>query len=495
MSLRLMDLGIKKSKMKKNKFIVLLMIGLHNLTIAQQKVGIVTGAPTEKLHVAGNVKADTMKPNVLKITSGAGVGKILTSDAAGNAGWQNNNPTAAGNVGFGVWGDCATNANITEYYPVVDTGGNLFDLFGWSVAISGNYAIVGAKDDDPASDIFSKDGSATIFEYNGAGWVPIQKLTDSVSERFDLFGHSVSISGNYAVVGIPGDDTSKGSANIYENIGTAWVLMQKLSAANGDPLNNFGFSVSIADNMIIVGSYSDDIGPNVNQGSANIYRFNGNRWVLMQKITDASGASNDHFGASVSISGNYAVVGAALDDVGTNIDQGSVSIYEYDSSNWILKQKLTDATGNAGDNFGNSISISGNYFIAGAYLDDVGINSGQGAAVIYALKNESWGLIQKLTEATGKANDNFGNNVSLSGDHAIVGAYPGTIPTGNKGFSNIYVRVGNAFGKLQYISDPMGNSTDAFGHATAIDGASKRFVISAINYASGSGKSVFGKIN
>jgi hypothetical protein len=215
----------------------------------------------------------------------------------------------------------------------------------------------------------------------------------------------------------------------------------------------------------------------------------------MQKLTDATGAADDLFGTSVSVSGNQAIVGAPHDDVGANLDQGSVSIYEYNGISWVLKQKLTDATGAALDNFGNSVSISGSYAIAGAYLDDVGVNSAQGSASVYAFKNNQWNLVQKLTEGTGQANDNFGNSVSISGDYAIVGAYPGTIPTGNKGYANIYVRIGSAFGRLQQITDPMGNASDAFGHGTAIDATTKRFAISAPGYANGSGKAVFGKMN
>jgi FG-GAP repeat len=482
--------------MKKNKFIMLMvLLCLNKIIAAQQNIIVERILPAERLHVEGNIKADTIESSVVKITSGAGTGKILISDAAGNASWQNNTTTTPGNIGFGVWGDCATNGNITEYNPVTDADGNAFDLFGCSVSISGNYAIVGAKDDDPAADLFSKHGSATVYQYNSNRWMPIQKLTDTLAEKFDLFGSAVSISGNYALVGIPGDDTAKGSANMYKKTGTGWVLMQKITAANGDALDNFGISVCISGNYAIVGAYGDKIGANENQGSANIYKYNGNRWILMQKLTDITGDAGDNFGESVSISGNYAIIGAPGDDDGADSNQGSVSFFRYDGINWVLMQKITDITGDALDSFGNSVSISGNYAIVGAYLDNVGTNSFQGSASIYEYKNSNWRLIQKLTEAAGAANDNFGTGVSISGNYAMVGAYPGTIPTANQGFSNIYLRVGNAFGKLQHITDPMGNTADAFGHAVAIDSSTNRFLIGAINYASGSGKVVFGKVN
>ena len=200
--------------------------------ILGQYVGIGTSSPTEKLDVNGNIKTDTLKTRTIKITPGAGEGKVLTSDAEGNGNWLNNNAAASGNVGFGVWGDCATNGNITGYQPVGDGADSANDFFGFSVSISGNYAIVGA------------------------------------------------------------------------------------------PL--------------------DDIGTNADQGSVSFYQYIGNSWVLMEKITDATGAANDNFGRSVSIFGTYAIVGAYLDDIGTNTDQGSASIYEYNGSKWVLMQKLTD---------------------------------------------------------------------------------------------------------------------------------------------------------
>lgn len=461
---------------------------------AQQHVGIGTPSPLEKLHVAGNIKADTIKPHILKISSGAGEGKVLMSDASGNATWKNGNSPAPGNLGFGVWGDCAANGNITEYNPVVDADGSSFDLFGWSVAISGDYAIVGAKDDDPASDLFSKNGSATIYHYNGTTWEAMQKLKDSASERFDFFGHSVSISNNFAIVGIPGHDTAQGSVNVYELAGGNWVMAQKIIAPNGDLLDNFGTSVCISGNRIIVGSNTDDIGSNENQGSANIYQYNGNRWVLMQKLTDLLGAAGDNFGESVSISGNLAIVGAPNDDVGVNADQGSVSIFQYDGSNWVLLQRITDINGDATDNFGNCVSISGTNVIIGAYLDDVGSNGFQGSASIYELKSGSWLLIQKLTDANGAANDNFGTSVSISGNYALVGTSAGTFGA-NPGSATIYLRLGNGWGKLQHVTDPMANPNDAFGHSAAIDAGTKRFLIGAVNYALGSGKAIFGKVN
>jgi len=481
----------------KKFFFLFLTVTAHQITTAQN-VGIGTTAPTEKLQVAGNIKADTIKPNGIKLTPNAGNGKVLISDAAGVGTWQaSSNLAGAGNIGYGVWGDCATNGNISEYQPVADATGEANDNFGRAVSISGNYAIVGASHDDVGAN--TNQGSASIYQWDGTAWVLMQKITDATGAASDFFGISVSISGNYAIVGAYGDDvgpnTAQGSASIYQWNGTAWVLMNKITDATGADSDFFGYSVSISGNYAIVGAYGDDVGGNGSQGSASIYQWNGTAWVLMDKITDATGAAGDHFGYSVSISGSYAIVGAESDDVGGNAGQGSASIYQRFISNWTLDQKITDASGEAGDLFGSSVSISGNYAIVGAYSDNVGANASQGSASIYQRIGSTWELMQKITNATGEASDQFGSSVSISGNYAIVGAISDAVGGSlSQGSAIIYQRIGMGWQKLQYITDPGGNSTDSMGESS-IDGIAKRFIIGVPGYGNAVGKVLFGKIN
>jgi FG-GAP repeat len=477
------------------KITLLLLSCICFFTVARtQNVGIGTITPAEKLHVAGNIKVDTVKPNAVKFTPNAGTGKILTSDAAGNASWQTSSVANGGNVGFGPWGDCSTNG-ISDYNPVVDTS-DAAGLFGFSASISGNYAIVGNCNDDVGAN--ADQGSASIYQYNGSNWVLMQKITDATGDANDLFGRSVSISGNYVIVGSLFDDVGanadQGSASIYQYDGSNWVLMQKITDATGDADAYFGRSVSISGNYVIVGSLGDDVGANANQGSASIYQYLAGNWVLMQKITDATGDIDDLFGYTVSVSGNYAIVGSTSDDVGANANQGSASIYQYLAGNWVLMQKITDAAGNVGDLFGHSVSISGNYAIVGA--NSLYALPGQGSASIYRYDGTNWVLMKKITEDPFSATDDaFGNSVSISGNYAIVGApYDDAGDAVFRGAATIYQRVGMGWQKLQYVIDPGGTAPDYFGSSTAIDGTTKRFLIGASGYIGG-GKAVFGKVN
>ncbi|MBS1754376.1 MAG: hypothetical protein KF741_06170 [Ferruginibacter sp.] len=479
------------------KFLPLFLFLLVASMSRSQNVGIGTNNPSEKLHVVGNVKADTLKPSAFKLTSGAGEGKVLTSDANGNASWALNSNSGS-NIGYGVWGDCATNGNISEYQPVVDNSGSLGDFGGYSVCISSNFAIVGAPGDDVNTN--PDQGSVSIYRHDENGWIKMQKITDAAGTSSDYFGSSVSISGNYAIVGAPSDDVGvnldQGSASIYQYNGINWLLMQKITDADGAADDNFGISVSISGNYAIVGSHLDKVGTNANQGSASIYQYNGSSWVLMQKITDATGAANDNFGKSVSISGNYAIVGASNDDVGTNTNQGSASIYRYNGSSWVLMQKITDATGAANDNFGTSVSIDNNYAIVGASSDDVGVNSNQGSASIYHYTASSWVLMQKITDVDGAANDNFGTSVSISGNYAIVGVTFDQMGANlNQGSARIYYRNGPLWRKLQNVVDPAGASGDVFGCSVSLDATTRRFLVGAYGVNNNMGIAVFGKIN
>jgi hypothetical protein len=473
------------------------------LNLNAQNVGIGTSTPAERLQVIGNIQMDTAKVNAILLAPNAGPGKILTSDNEGNATWENlvlpppiENDN--GNVGYGVWGDCATNGNISEYYPVADAEGLAGDNFGISVSISGNYAIIGASSDDGIAGV--NQGSASIYQFDGSHWVFMQKLTDADGAPNDFFGTSVSVSGNYCIVGAYADDgdagVDQGSASIYQFNGNNWVLMEKITDADAGAGDSYGRAVSVSGNKIIVGAYSDDDVAGVNQGSASIYQFDGTNWIFIQKLTDNNGASGDAFGISVCMADTYVIIGAHLDSGPVGSYQGSASIYQYDGSNWTLMQKLLDTNGGVSDFFGFSVSISANEAIVGSPNDDGSAGVDQGSVSIYKFDGNSWIRIKKQTDINGAENDHFGYSVSIGGDYIMVGANGDTV-NGNfsQGSSSVYKRLGSVWQRYQYVTDPYGAAADALGYSTSIDPASKRFLLGAYHFENSVGKAVFGKIN
>ena len=197
------------------------------------------------------------------------------------------------------------------------------------------------------------------------------KLTASDGEESDGFGFSVSIGGNFAIVGAPSDNdngSGSGSAYIYALQDGSWNEVIKLTASDGAANDIFGFSVSISDEIAIVGAYGDDDNE-PGSGSAYIYERQGSTWNEAAKLTASDRAGLDRFGYRVSNSGDLAIVGAPGDD-DNGADSGSAYIYERQGSTWNEVAKLTASDGAFGDFFGSSISISDDLTIVAAPFDD-----------------------------------------------------------------------------------------------------------------------------
>ena len=289
-------------------------------------------------------------------------------------------------------------------------------MFGCSVSISGDYAVVGAYLHD---DIINNRGATYIFHRNGTNWTQLAKLEASGGAEDDEFGWSVSIDGDYIVIGSPGDDdvgNGSGSAYIFHRNETSWILQSKITASDGAAFDNFGHSVSISGDYAVVGAlWDDDNGSGT--GSAYIFHRSGTNWTEHTKITSSDGEADDWFGYSVSISGDYTVIGAYGDD-DNGSRSGSAYVFHKNGTNWEEQAKLLASDGEQFDNFGYTTSISGNYTAIGA-----GFNGDNGAAYIFHRSGTTWTEDTKLTASDGEIDDWFGKSVSISGYYALIGAW------------------------------------------------------------------------
>ncbi|RYF89252.1 MAG: hypothetical protein EOO03_06460 [Chitinophagaceae bacterium] len=229
-------------------------------------------------------------------------------------------------------------------------------------------------------------------------------------------------------------------------------------------------------------------------GSATIYRYNGSTW-LPQKITQTSPVNQGFFGSSVAISGNRAIVGVP-NGVVIPSQSGLAVIYDYNGSNWIVKQNLFDAARDNGDNFGCSVSISGNNAIVGARLDDNPLGN-EGSATIYEYDGSVWATIQKLKlTASNSINASLGYSVSISGNYALAGAFTDDVNSvTDQGTATLFVKIGSFWQRVQLITDPQGMQNDRLGAAGALDAGTGRFITASDNFNNGQGKVIFGKIN
>lgn len=214
------------------------------------------------------------------------------------------------------------------------------------------------------------------------------KLTASDAATDDEFGHSVSISDDYAIVGAARDDNFSGSTYIfYRNQGGSnnWGQQKKLTASDAEAYDYFGNSVSTNGDYAIVGaSYNDDDG--YNSGSAYIFYRNKdgeNNWGQQKKLTASDATAEDYFG-HVSISGDHVIIGALSGGNNT----GSAYSFLRSGSSWSQKERVIASDGAAFDYFGRSVSISGNYTIVGAYNDHHSGKSNAGSAYIYHSIND-----------------------------------------------------------------------------------------------------------
>ena len=322
-----------------------------------------------------------------------------------------------------------------EISKLTASDGALKDYFGYSASLSGDYALIGSNYDDDAG---LDSGSAYIFRRKGMAWIEEAKLIASDGVTHDGFGWSVSLNDDYALIGAIYDDDAgldSGSAYIFRREGTVWIEEAKLTASDGALWDYFGYSVSLSGNYALVGAKYDDNAGN-DSGSAYIFRRAGTSWIEESKLTASDAATWDSFGCSVSLNGDCAFIGALYDDDAGDTS-GSAYIFRRAGTEWTEEAKLTASDGTAHAQFGSSVSYSGDYALIGArYEDDAGIDSG--SAYIFRRAGTVWTEEAKLTASDGAANELFGWSVSLSGDYALVGAFLDDDAGSNSGSAYIF---------------------------------------------------------
>jgi hypothetical protein len=333
------------------------------------------------------------------------------------------------------------------------TSGN--DYFGRSVAISGNYAIVGAWYEDDAGG--TQSGKAYIFDVaTGTLLHTLGNPNAYGTSADDWFGLSVSISGNYAIVGARLEDEASGSnsgkAYIFDvATGTLLHTLDNPNAYGTVIEDNFGWSVAIYGNYAIVGSMDTDSTGHPLAQSGKAYIFNATTGSLVHTLNNpnAYGSSDyDYFGSSLAISGNYAIVGASGEGDASGNSSGKAYIFDVATGTLLHTLDNPNPYGSSSyDNFGNYVSISGNYAIVSAYGEDEASGNSSGKAYIYDATTGS--LLHTLDNPNAYGtvgDDNFGYSVSISGNYAIIGAFREDEGAGdNSGKAYIYQLSASAY--------------------------------------------------
>lgn len=347
--------------------------------------------------------------------------------------------------------------------------GDTDDFFGRSVAISGDTVLVGAFHDDVGF-LNADQGSAYVFRRNGTEWTFEQQLTADDGGASDLFGVSVALSGDTALVGIAAD-AGLGAAYVFVRSGTTWTQQQKLTPGDNAAGDNFGTTVALGPDTAIIGSLADDVGGNVDQGSAYVFTRSGTIWSEQQKLTASDGAAGDLFGQSVALEGDTAIVGADRDDAGVNLNQGSAYVFTRSGSMWTEQQQLTASDGDAQDQFGISVAVSGDTVLVGDARDDV-LDQDDGSAYVFTRSDTTWTEQQKLIRPDGENADLFGQSVALSGDVALVSAHLDDVGgRSQQGSARVFTRSGSTWTAQQDLiaSDGDGSAGDSFSISVALE--------------------------
>lgn len=341
-----------------------------------------------------------------------------------------------------VWLPGPSPGDWTKVELLVPQDVNVGDDFGCSASISGYYAIIGAMNDDDlfptcgSAYIFRKDLTQVV----DPNWIEQQKLTPSDPDYNINFGTSVDIYGDYAIVGAPYvDDVGNnpvGAAYVFKNINENWTQIQKLNPISPNQYDDFGCSVAICGKLAVAGAKCDDT---MAQDAGAVYVFAANdiepnNWSFVQKLYASDANAFDNFGSSVDICCNTIIVGAPWSDA-NGISSGAAYIFETsdEGQTWSQTCKLPfPAECNEYDNFGIAVSISSalqadRFAIVGApHADGTADGPGSGLAFIYAPNDtdpNNWDKQATLIGSDSKKYDYFGSTVSIHGRRAIVGAY------------------------------------------------------------------------
>jgi MYXO-CTERM domain-containing protein len=213
-----------------------------------------------------------------------------------------------------------------------------------------------------------------VFVRSGSTWTKQQELTASDGTGTDNFGYSVALSGDTAVVGAKGRASGQGAAYVFVRSGSTWSQQQELTASDGAAGDLFGLTVAVNGDTAVVGaSYRAS-----RQGAAYVFVRAGSTWSQQQELTASDGAANDLFGCSVAVSADTAVVGA----YGKASLKGSTYVFTRSGSTWSQQQVLTAMDSAAGDAMGNAVAVNGSTAVVGAYQKA----SSAGAAYVFALQ-------------------------------------------------------------------------------------------------------------
>ena len=393
-------------------------------------------------------------------TSGFGLSVAVSGDTAlvGLLGSDNNASYIFTRTGT-VWSRQAT--------LVGSDAGNLLDF---SVALAGGTAIIGGVENPYISG--GSPGRAYVFVRSGDSWSQEARLFGDQPPTGGSLGASVSISGETVLIGAPNDATpsgeSVGAAYAFVRQGSNWIQQGRLTASDGEALDAFGSAVAIKGDTAVIGAPRAGMAqvftpPTL--GKAYVFVRNGVIWSQQAKLVPLDGTLGDHFGTSVSLSYQTALVGAS----GDGSSPGQAYIFIQTNGLWTQQAKLVPNIPTVGEEFGSACALFDNTAIVGAPA--LPYSAIPGTAFAFIRLGTTWVQEDTLQPTDGAAGDLFGVAVALSGETALIGAPGANSSTGTEtGSAYVFVRSGNAWVQQATLRAVEQHTLAHFGAAVDIDG-------------------------
>ena len=352
------------------------------------------------------------------------------------------------------------------------------DKYGRAVSIDRNTAVICADNAGGGDYLYVYRLSGLAWQYEATLTVPNTETSLGTGEI-----DRVCIVGDTIVAGSPGYSSSKGAVYVFERNGTQWGDPNILTASDGSNSDQFGRAVAYDGNKIVAGSsYNDDY-----RGAAYVFSRDGSSWSEDQKLIASDGESRtdrgypagsygDRFGTAVAIDGDTIVIGARWDQCSgpDNMFAGSAYVFDYNGTTWNEQDKLEDPDGEDNDNFGVSVSVSGDTVIAGAWKLDSNIpgdTSSVGAVYVYEPNGTSWDRTAILKDPCNPDEHAYlGYDVEIDGGRIIAGAYRDTDNGSRSGAALLFERNGDSWSDGERLAGDVSTTDDCFGYSVAIDG-------------------------
>ena len=348
------------------------------------------------------------------------------------------------------------------------------DNFGFSVSLGGDTALIGAPGDDTPARINA--GSARVFVRSPQGWTEHATLTAPDAVADDRLGWSVSMDGDTAALGVPFDDldgaVNGGSVRIFARHAGVWTEQAVLTAPDPAEGDVFGFSVAVSGDTVLVGAVGDDTDDERGIGVAYTYVRSGETWPLEAELRPTDARASDNFGFSVGLDGDTAVVGMVGDDTPDVSEGGSARVFTRSMSQWTEQATLAASDAAPDDLFGYSVAVHRDTAVVGAVGDDTPAGGNAGSARVFARSGTSWQEVATLASGMAASGDNLGFSVAVDRDTAIVGAVGDDHAGPDAGAARIFMRVDGTWSEQPPLTAGDAVFADNLGQSVDVDGHS-----------------------